>query len=148
MSAHDTGPIECPHCGLRVALTRGVCPACKGDATDLREAPANRERARLAAAVRDLIGASKCRGVIRRVLIERGESAERVDAELRAQQWAYQSAAAGRGGRQLAIGVALIALAGVLIAARLGLLLALVALMFGGMQATDGLLRWRQSRLP
>lgn len=147
MTASETSPVDCPHCGVRVGLTRGICPACRRDATDLRHAAMHREQARLAAEVKALIGHAKHHGVIRRVLRDRGEDAARVDAELRAQAAYYRSAAADRGGRELLRGGGLMLL-GVVLSAYGALLYAWAAFAFGCMLTTWGSMQWRRSRRP
>jgi len=96
--------VDCPHCGLRVGLNRGICPACRRDATRTKDAAANLERARCRRALQRLITLGKTRKVIRRTMQQAGVSAELLEEELAGLRAHYASAIAARGPRELAIG--------------------------------------------
>ena len=97
----------CPHCGLQVIPNKNMCPACRNDVTDLRNAAANLQRERLRTTVSDLISAGKSRTVIQAFLEEEfGLTAEQAAQEMTSASAHYDEAAEVRGPGDLLVGAA------------------------------------------
>jgi len=97
----------CPHCGLQVIPTGNVCPSCRNDVTDLRDAGANLQRARVRTIVSDLISAGKSRAVIRRFLAEElGLTEEQIAQHIASSDADYDAATELRGPGDLILGIA------------------------------------------
>ena len=98
----------CPHCGLQVIPTGNLCPSCRNDITDLRNAAANLQQARLRAVIGDLISAGKSRIVIQRFLVEEfGLTQEQAEHHMTLANAHYEYASEIRGPRDLIVGMAL-----------------------------------------
>lgn len=143
MNASDA-VVDCPHCGVRVGLNRGICPACRRDATRTHDAAANLERARCRRAIQRLITLGKTRTVIRRAMQQAGVRAELLEEELAGLREHYASAIAARGPRALAIG-GLLAVGG-LVLFPFGPVKAAVLFAFGCIRFAHGICQLVRSR--
>jgi hypothetical protein len=147
----DGGIVDCPHCGLRVVLKGGICPACRRDARDLRDAEANLRRERLHRSVQRLIARGKTRAVIRATLVNLGEDEQLVDEQLAASSVYYRSGAFARGGALIVVAAGALLLCcawiGILFCAgRLPGSRMLVAVFAVVMALGEGIRRWWRSR--